>query len=626
MNKNTVTGFALIGAIIIIFTWYNSKNVEAQRKLQFQQDSIARAEQIRLHQQQALDSAATMQAPPAQPQESAVKTQPSTLGAVLDSAATGEEQFFNLENNLLSLTFTNKGGRIAAATIKNYHTFDSLPIVLFSGKENDFALQFFTNQQLSTSSFFFTPVSVPANTSLTQTDSLARLVMRLSIAEGAYIDYIYTLRHNSYKVNLDIKLAGMDKHIPRNATSLDLYWSADIRRQEQNFSNENNYSTVVYKYPGEANTEELRSRAESDQAKIPTKVEWIAFKDQFFSAILVAPENFIQANVAYKGYTETHPDRMLMHCDASMQLAYNSNSEQTIPLEFYFTTNQYKTLKNQGHDFEKLVSLGWWIMGYINRWFIIPVFDFLNGFIVNYGIIIFILTLLIKIILLPLTHRSHVSSAKMKVLQPEVSKINEKYPKREDAMKKQQEIMALYKKTGVSMMGGCLPMLLQMPILIAMFNFFPASFELRQKSFLWAHDLSTYDSILELPFNIPFYGSHISLFVLLMAISLFFYSKATLSQTASNNQMPGMKFMQLYLMPILMLVMFNSYSSGLSYYFMLSNFITIGQTWVIRKWFVDEEELLRKMKARAAQPVKKSKFQQRLEDAARAQQQRNKKR
>jgi YidC/Oxa1 family membrane protein insertase len=449
--------------------------------------------------------------------------------------------------------------------------------------------------------------------------------MRIPIADDAYIDYIYTLRHNSYKVGLNIKLVGMDKHIPRNATGLDLYWSADIRRQEQNFANENNYSTVVYKYPGEANTEELSSRGEGGQAKIPTKVEWIAFKDQFFSAILLAPENFTQANVAYQSYSENHPDRMLMHCDAAMQLAYNSNSEQTIPLEFYFTTNQYHTLKSQGHDFEKLVSLGWWIMGYINRWFIIPVFDFLNGFIVNYGIIILILTLLIKIILLPLTHRSHVSSAKMKVLQPEVAKINEKYPKREDAMKKQQEVMALYKKTGVSMMGGCLPMLLQMPILIAMFNFFPASFELRQKSFLWAHDLSTYDSILELPFNIPFYGSHISLFVLLMAVSLFFYSKATLSQTASNNQMPGMKFMQLYLMPILMLVMFNSYSSGLSYYFMLSNFITIGQTWVIRKWFVDEEELLRKMKARAAQPVKKSKFQQRLEEAARAQQQRRKK-
>jgi YidC/Oxa1 family membrane protein insertase len=621
MNKNTIIGFLLIGAILIGFTWYNSKNIEEQRKFQLQRDSIAYVEQIR---RIALQDSLAALHPQTQAQATVADTptlpQPSTLGTVLDAATAGEEQFFTLENNRLSLTFTNKGGRVYAATIKDYFTYDSLPIVLFNGQNNDFALRFFTTQQLSTSSFFF-----QAAESVTHADS-SRLVLRLAIADDAYIDYVYTLPHDSYKLNLDIKLSGLNKHIPQNATGLDLFWSADMRRQEKNFTNESNYSTIVYKYPGESTTEELKSRGEEDQAKIATKVEWVAFKDQFFSAILVAPENFTQANVAYKNYAENHPDRMLMHCNADLQLAYNNNSEQTIPLEFYFTTNQYNTLKSHDHDLEKLVSLGWWIMGYINRWFIIPVFDFLNGFITNYGIIILILTLLIKIILLPLTHRSHVSTAKMKVLQPEIAKINEKYPKREDAMKKQQEVMALYKKTGVNMMGGCLPMLLQMPILIAMFNFFPASFELRQKGFLWAHDLSTYDSVIDLPFNIPFYGDHVSLFVLLMAISLFFYSRATLSQTASTNQMPGMKFMQLYLMPVMMLVMFNSYSSGLSYYFMLSNFITIGQTWAIRKWFVDEEELLRKMKARATQPVKKSKFQQRLEDMQRQQQQQQKQR
>ncbi|MDR3236082.1 MAG: membrane protein insertase YidC [Prevotellaceae bacterium] len=624
MNKNTVSAIVLIAAIFITFTWYNSKDIEEQRKLQFQRDSIAQTELSYQQREQRLrDSIAVLQQSSQTPAD-VQSAYTASLGAVLDSASIGDEQFYTLENNLLSLTFTNKGARVYAATIKNYNTYDSLPIMLFGGEGNDFALQFFTTQQLSTSAFFFHPVDMPAHTSLNETDSTARLVMRLPIAENAYIDYTYTLRYDSYKLKLDITLSGLDKQIPQNATNLDLHWTANMRRQEKDYVNESNYSTVAYKYPGESSVNELKTRSESDHEKLSTKVAWVAFKDQFFSAILVAPENFTQTDISFKNYPETHPDRLLMHCDASMQLAYNNRSEQTIPLEFYFTTNQYNTLKSHGHDLEKLVSLGWWIMGYINRWFIIPVFDFLDSFISNYGIIILILTLLIKIILLPLTHRSHVSTAKMKVLQPEISKINEKYPKREDAMKKQQEVMALYKKTGVNMMGGCLPMLLQMPILIAMFNFFPASFELRQKGFLWAQDLSSYDSILDLPFKIPFYGDHISLFVLLMAVSLFFYSRATLSQTASTNQMPGMKFMQLYFMPVFMLMMFNSYSSGLSYYFMLSNFITIGQTWMIRKWFVNEKELLQKMKARAAQPVKKSKFQQRLEEASRVQQQRNK--
>jgi YidC/Oxa1 family membrane protein insertase len=625
MNKNTILGFILIGAIIVGFTWYNSKNIKEQQKLRHQQDSIARIDRYKLYlEQQKLDSiAAAQQAPTVTP--TTANAPVSMLGASLDSAARGTEELFRLENNLIALTFTNKGGRVYSVEIKNYYTYDSLPVMLFDGNKNDFALQFFTKQQVSTADFFFEAVETPRNPHLSETDSIGRLVMRLHVAEGSYIDYIYTLRDNSYKLNLDIQLTGMDTQIPRNVTNLDLSWSVDIHRQEKNFSNESNYATVAYKYPNGTGVEELKMRTDNASAKVPNKIEWIAFKDQFFSAILVAKENFTQANLLYKNYKENHPDRLLMHCDASTQLAYNNSNLQTIPLEFYFTINQYKTLKDQGHDFEKLVSLGWWIMGYINRWFIIPVFDFLNGFISNYGIIILILTLMIKIILLPLTHKSHVSTAKMKVLQPEVTKINEKYPKQADAMKKQQEIMALYKKTGVNMMGGCLPMLLQMPILLAMFSFFPCAFELRQQGFLWAHDLSSYDSILKLPFSIPLYGDHVSLFGLLTAVSLFFYTKATLSQTASTQQMPGMKFMQLYLMPIVMLLIFNNYSSGLSYYFMLSNFITIGQTWAIRKWFVNEEELLRKMKERATQPVKKSKFQQRLEDMAKAQQQQRKK-
>ena len=614
MNKNNIAGFALIGLIIIGFTWYNGRNVEQQRKLQLQRDSVAMVEQARLFaEQRRQDSIAAQAAPVTTPQEQK-SAAVETMGDSLANATDGEEIFHTLENELIKLTFSNKGGRVYSAEIKGYQTYDSIPVTLFSGPQNDFSLHFFTKQQLSPGHFFFRVTDASAA-------DTSRLAMRLHVSETAYIEYIYTLAPNSYRLGLHINLVGLDKEIPRNATAIDLHWSADLRRQEKDFANESNYSTVAYKYPGEKEIETLSMRSAAEEAKMPTKVEWIAFKEQFFSAALVAGDNFIQGQVSFNNYPETHPDRLLMHCDAMMQLAYNNAPQQAISLELFFMPNQYNVLKEQDHHFEKLVNLGWWIMGYINRWLIIPTFDFLSQFISNYGIIILLLTLFIKIILLPLTHKSHVSTAKMKVLKPEIDKINQKYPKKEDAMKKQQETMALYKKTGVNIMGGCLPMLLQMPILIAMFNFFPASFELRQKSFLWADDLSTYDSVLDLPFNIPFYGDHVSLFVLLMAVSMFFYSRATLSQTPSSTEMPGMKFMQLYFMPLFLLIMFNSYSSGLSYYFMLSNFITIGQTWIIRKWLVNEDELLRKMKERAAQPQKKSKFQQRLEEMARQQQQ-----
>ncbi|MCL2132870.1 MAG: membrane protein insertase YidC [Bacteroidales bacterium] len=630
MNKNNITGFVLIGIIIIGFTWYNGKQAEEQRKQQHQRDSIAHVERMALLREQYLrDSIAALSAPapmvvtPEQQQEVLAQQMGSELAAAMDK----EEEFYSLENELINLSFTNKGGRIYAAQIKNFHTHDSLPILLFDGAGNDFSLHLFTKQQISTGNFFFEAVTLPD-----PADSLACLTLRLTVSEAAYIEYVYTLPRNSYKLNFDINLVGMNNEIPRNVSGIDLHWLANLRTQEKNFSNESNYSTVAYKYPGTDEIETLAMRSDAGNAKLTTRIEWVAFKLQFFSAILAARDNFVQGEVAFQNYPDfqkrpdLNPNKLLMQCESTLQLAYNNSEMQTIPLAFYFMPNQYRTLKAEERSFEKLVYLGWWIMGYINRLVIIPVFNLLNKFISNYGIIILLLTIFIKLVLLPLTHKSHVSMAKMKVLKPEVDKINEKYPKKEDAMKKQQEVMALYKRTGVSMLGGCIPMLLQMPILIAMFNFFPASFELRQKGFLWADDLSTYDSVLSLPFDIPMYGNHVSLFVLLMAISMFFYSRVTLAQTATSNQMPGMKFMQLYFMPIFMLLIFNSYSSGLSYYFMLSNFITIGQTWVIRKWFVDEDELLRKMKERAAQPQKKSKFQQRLEDMQRQQQQQRQKR
>ena len=452
------------------------------------------------------------------------------------------------------------------------------------------------------------------------TDSSA--VMRLNFNQGAYIEHSYTLPSGSYMVDLKVKMVGMNALIKRNVSSIGVDWNLNLPRLEKGYDNEKNYSTIVYKYPGDDAVEDLGLRRDQAEQKLNTKVEWFAFQQQFFSAILYSPDNFTSGTLSQQFYPENNREGNLMACKSSMEVAYQPGESVEMPFQFYFGPNHFKTLRSYDHSFEKIVPLGGWLIGWINRVIIINCFDFLNGFISNYGIIILLLTILIKLVISPLTLKSYLSTAKMRVLKPEIEKINAKYPKKEDALKKQQETMALYKKTGVSMFGGCLPMLLQFPILFAMFRFVPASFELRQQSFLWADDLSTYDSVLNLPFSIPLYGDHVSLFALLMAISMFFYSKITMNQMPSNDGMPGMKFMQLYFMPLFLLVLCNNFSSGLSYYYMLSNFITIIQTWVIRKYFVDEKALYAKLQAKAAssKPAKKSKFQQRLDELYKQQQ------
>ncbi|MDR2362472.1 MAG: membrane protein insertase YidC [Prevotellaceae bacterium] len=620
MNKNTLIGILLIGAIFIGYTYYSSneqkkqqaarlEQLKEQQRLQHEQDSISRANRP--------DSLIT-------PEETPVVVAPppvdENLPPALTAAMRNETQLLTLENNRMAITFTNKGGQIYSVQLKNYRTHDSLPVILFNGDNNNFSLNFFTHKNITSSAFYFTPVELPIITQLSETDSVARLTYRLQVADDASIDYTYTLRHNTYCVDLDIRLNGMNSQIPNNVTTVDLNWSTTLLRQEKDYASEANYSTVAFKYPNAGDVDDLGERKDNADKKITTKIEWIAFKQQFFSSILIAPNYSNNASVAYQNSPQDNAGKELMRCTAAMQFPYDGAPQTNIPLQFYFGPNHYKTLQSYGRDFGKLVPLGGWIIRPINRWLIIPTFDLLNGFIRNYGLIILLLTIFIKIILAPFSQKSIVSSAKMKLLKPDIDKINAKYPKQEDAMKKQQEIMALYKKTGVSMMGGCLPMLLQMPILFAMFRFFPASFELRQEGFLWATDFSTYDSIHDLPFSIPMYGDHVSLFALLMALSTFFYSKMMMAQTPQTGQ-PGMKFMQLYFMPIFLLVLCNNFSSGLSYYYMLSNFITMIQTWIIRKFFIDEKKMLAKMQARAAKPQKKSTFQQRLEKMQRQQQQ-----
>ncbi len=611
-NKNTVIGFVLIGVILIGFSWYNTKIFKEQERARFVADSIARVEALK--NAPKIDSAVLAMndsIAAARAQENFYAS-PVYKDSLLEVASKAAEEFYTLENDKIKVVFTSKGAQAYNVQIKDYYTHDSLDLNLIKEKASKFAVDFYTDQQISTSDFNFSKVS--------QTDS--SLVMRLQFGENAYIEHIYTLPAESYMMDFNIRMVGMNRYISRNVSQLAIDWRVDIPRLERGYDNEKNYSTIAYKFPGDDAVEDLGLRKAESSEDITTKVEWFAFQQQFFSAIMVAKDDFSSGDLSYKFYGASDKDMRLMDCRANMLVDYSGADVVDIPFSFYYGPNLYKVLKSYDYGFEKIVPLGGWLIGWINRVVIINFFDYLSRFISNFGIIILLMTIAIKLVISPLTLKSYMSSAKMRVLKPEIDKINEKYPRKEDAMKKQQEVMALYNKTGVSMFGGCLPMLLQFPILFAMFRFFPASFELRQQGFLWADDLSTYDSILQLPFNIPLYGDHVSLFAILMAVSMYFYSKMNMDQMPSSNEMAGMRTMQLYFMPIFLLVLCNNFSSGLSYYYMLSNLFTIVQTWVIRKYYVDEKQLYAKLQAKAAnaKAPKKSKFQQRLDEMYKQQQ------
>lgn len=610
MNKNTIFGFVLIGIILIGFSWYNTKLFKEQERERFVRDSIAAVEALK--NAPALDSSALFTVSERDSLSVIRETAPIYKDSLLEAASRAEEEFYTLENDKISVTFTTKGAQASQVLVKNYYTSDSLALYLMKKNSSNFGIDFYTDQQLNTADFNFEKVE--------QTDT--SLVMRLNFSTGSYIDHIYTLRPDDYMMDFNLKMVGMSKFISKNVTQLGVDWKMTIPRLERGYDNEKNYSTIDYKFPGESSIESLGLRKAEAHADIATKVEWFAFQQQFFSAILVARNNFTNGDLAFKFFPEENPDKNLMTCGANMQVEYIAADVVTIPFRFYYGPNLYKVLKSYDYGFEKIVPLGGWLIGWINRVIIINFFDFLSKYIVSYGIIILLMTIFIKLVISPLTFKSYASSAKMRVLKPEIDKINEKYPRKEDAMKKQQEMMDLYKKTGVSMFGGCLPMLLQFPILFAMFRFFPASFELRQQPFLWAKDLSAYDSILQLPFHIPLYGDHVSLFAILMAVSMYLYARMTMDQMPSGQQMAGMRSMQLYFMPIFLLVLCNNFSSGLSYYYMLSNIITIIQTWAIRKYFIDEDKIYAQLKAKAAsaKTQKKSKFQQRLDEIYKQQQ------
>ncbi|MDR1898373.1 MAG: membrane protein insertase YidC [Prevotellaceae bacterium] len=617
MDKNTGIGLLLIALILGGYMWWSSQNAENYNKeRQKIIDSISRIEK----KQEVVNI--KPEEPDSVQQLHSKEIAVENLGELMAASLEGTEEFVTVENEKLIVTFSNKGGRIWSVEFKEYQNYNDFknkntnPLKMFYGDENAFSIGLFAkSQNIKTSDFYFVP-QIP-NPKLNVTSDSLQIPFRLYADTVSYIEFVYTLYKDDFKVGFDINFVGMKNHIDQRSTTVDVNWKLNLYRQEKGFTNESNYTTIAYKYPGETSIEDISAAKDAANETVKTRLEWINFKQHFFSAIIVT-NGSINNKLNYAAYKAEDPQHRLKTFETNFQIEFSSQKNSNIPLSFYFIPNHFQTLKSGGHSFEKIIPLGGSIIGIINRAVVIPVFNFLRNYIESFGLIILILTILIKTLILPLTWKSYLSSAKMRVLKPEIDKIGAKYPDSKDAMKKQQEIMGLYKKTGVNMFGGCLPMILQMPILFALFRFFPSSIELRQRSFLWADDLSAYDSIVDLPFSIPFYGSNVSLFTLLMAVSIIISSKISMAQQGGlNAQMKQMNVMMTYIMPIFMLAFFNSYSSGLTYYYFLSNLITIGQTTIIRKYFVNEDALRKQLNEKASKhqsnpKKKKMSFTERL--------------
>ena len=612
MNKNTIIGFLLIGVIMFGFTWYQSRQYQEQAAVQAQLDSIARVEQMAA---MAMDSVKKAQGA-VEGTSAKVSVIPAYKDTMLTSARMAEAAIYRLANDKIEVEFTSRGAQPYSVKINDYKSYDSTDLYLIRPDMSRYDIKLYAGENINTKDFNFEVVE--------HSDSV--IVMRLPFSNGGYIQQRYALTAGSYSLYNELSLVGMDGIVPRNVSMLDIDWNVVIPRLEKGYRYEKQYSMLDFYFTGDKKPEQI-ARGKDGSERVDTKVKWFAFQQQFFSAIMTSENEFASADFAVKYFNEDDPSRNLMACSAKLRSDFNiASGDVVLPYEFYFGPNDYSTLKKYDQKYEKIIPLGGWLVGWISRFVIIPCFNFLGKFISNYGLIILLMTIIIRVVISPLTIKSYKSSAKMQVLKPEIDQLNKKFPNEKDAMKKQQAMMDLYRKAGISPMGGCLPMLLQMPILFAMFRFFPACIDLRQQKFLWADDLSAYDSIWDFGVNVPLLGDHLSLFALLMAVTMFFYSKMTSSQMSDDPNMAGMKFMSVWMMPIMMFFICNNLSSALSYYYLLSNIFTMAQTWYIRKFVVTEDRVRAEMVANANKPKQKSKWQQRLEEAQKMQEQMQKNR
>ena len=636
MDKKTIIGLVLIFAVMTAWMYMIQPSEEEKAEIKRKQDSVL-AVQKRASEKAEKATPNTLTKQEELRQTIAVaKTEDSTaveaqkaledyFGAFSQAALNPERHLF-VENDLLRIDFNTLGGKIDQVYLAEYKTYYQDSVRFFTKDGNDYGLNLSLGSKLlQTKDLNFeifvnnktykenTPIKVSGEDSVVvsmriytnQLDSLAKDV--------AYLEYRYTIKGNDYRVGFDIISHNLNNVI-KDDSNLEFVWESKLRMKEKDGSVENKSTSVYYLLKDEV--EYLKENGVDDKKEengVPIK--WISYKQQFFSTALISNtgEGFISSTM--QSQTEKgQKDNYLRTMSSNISIPYDKEKNHfEYDMEFFFGPNKYAVISDYDLQMEEIIPLGWgfFLLQWINRFVIIPVFDFLQSFGWSMGLIILILTILVKLVLFPLAYKQFASSAKMKVIAPEVQKINEKYPKQEQAMQKQQAVMNLYKRAGIKPMAGCLPMLIQFPILVAMFRFFPASIELRQQSFLWADDLSTYDSILNLPFNIPFYGNHISLFCLLMTAAQLIYTHISMKQQAQTQTMPGMKFM-MYFMPIMMLFIFNSFSAALNYYYFISLCFTFLQMFIIRKT-IDEKKVLQRLEANAKKPLKKSKWQQRIE-------------
>ena len=639
MNKNSVIGIILIIGILVGWSiWMTPSKEEIARQREYQ-DSIYRANRERyiqdsirfVEEQQAAEQ---QEVPQLSSNEMSDAVMRDKYG-VFATTADGEEQFYNIENDVMKMTLTSKGAYVKTVELKDYKTWDSLPLISFDENTTKFNLSFFaSNRNVNTIDLYFTPYmnNEPyiGGENIFVDDQPVSLTFRAfaddlsdQLNPNQYIEFTYTVTKDEYMVDFDVKTVNMKNVIASNTNFVTLDWYVDLLKQEKAVDRYNG-SNVYFKFVND-DVESIsgnRGGEKDGEKDLRANLKWLSFKQRFFSYSIIAKESFSSAVIGMKTDLRQQNPRYLKTMYATVDVPFDAFQETNdMPMQFYFGPNSLKIMDKYDLDLDKQIPLGGKLVGWINRYIVVNVFNWLGSYGWNYGIVILVLTIIIKLALMPFAYKSYQSTAKMRVLKPEIDEISAKFPDEKDNMKKQQAVMDLYRKAGASPTSGCLPMLLQLPILWAIFRFFPSSIELRQQPFLWADDLSTYDSILDLGFNIPFYGDHVSLFTLLMTVTTILYTYINNKQMAATQQQ-GMKGMQImmYIMPIMFLGLFNSYSSGLSYYYMLVNIITFLQMYLFRV-FTNEEKLRKKIEMAKQKPVKKSGFQKRMEELQKQQQQ-----
>lgn len=648
MDKNTFIGIALIAGILITFSVLNKPSEEElakQRQQQIEMDSLAS-----ISQNPVIDSvlkeadkaqmelaelpASLLENVDSTAKDSVVQAYLTSKNAgeldkkfdVFSPAAVGENKTYTIENDKLILTIDSKGGRITSAKLKDFQSYDNYmlakeanggkskgikilePLQLFDGDSSSqyLELPMANSKKINTSDLFFEPITVNAT----------KLVLRAKTKDASkYIDVTYGLKEGKYDVAYNVSLVGLQNDI--NGDNLGFNWEMKSFSTEKLVDNEQLSSNIFFKYKN-GDYDYLYEKRD-DNIDVENTVSWVAFKHNYFSSMIMSDEGFAKGSSLLSGPVN-NSEKYANYYKANLDVSRIINPNTSINLSFYFGPNDYDILASYDSGMEDVINFGWGIFRWTNKWMIMPIFNLLNNFGWGMGLIILLVTLIVRLIILPLTYKNYKSSAKMKVLKPEIAEINERY-KNGDAVKKQQETMALYRQTGVNPMAGCLPMFIQMPILIAVFRFFPSTIELRQKAFLWAEDLSSYESVYQLPFSIPAYGSHVSLFTLLLCISTIFYTRMNSNQMSMPSQpgMPNMKVI-MYLMPVMMLFFLNSYAAGLTFYYLCGNLITMGLMLVVKKYMIDEVKIREKIDENKKKPKTKSNFQKKMDELMKQQQ------